>query len=118
MIALDELVLPVAGDPRDAQDLACANAQVDAAHDLRTAVILDGQATHVEGDVGRVGLASIDRQVHLAADHQLGQVVLVGLARQALPDDAPPPDDRDPVGDLEDLVELVADEDDAVTIIR
>ena len=32
------------------------------------------------------------------------------------PDDPAAPDDRDPVGDLEDLVELVADEDDAVAL--
>ena len=61
-------------------------------------------------------LAAVDGQRHLAADHQLGEVVLVGLRRHALADDLAAPDDRDPVGDLEDLVELVADEDDAVAL--
>ena len=67
---------------------------------------------------GRVGLAAIDRQGHLATDHQLGEVLLVGLGRDPLADDLAASDDRDPIGDLEDLVELVADEDDAVALGR
>ena len=65
---------------------------------------------------GRMRLAAVDRQLDLASDHQLGEVVLVRLGRDPLADDLAPPDDRDPVGDLEDLVELVADEDDAVAL--
>ena len=42
-------------------------------------------------------------------------VVSVG---HALADDLAAPDDRDPVGDLEHLVELVADEDDAAAARR
>ena len=68
--------------------------------------------------LGRMGLAAIDDERHLAPDHQLGEVLLVGLGRDALADDLAAPDDRDPVGDLEDLVELVADEDDAVALGR
>ena len=60
--------------------------------------------------------AAVDDQLDLAADHQLGQVVLVGLGRLALADDPAAPDDRDPVGDLEHLVQLVADEHDAVAL--
>ena len=37
-------------------------------------------------------------------------------AGSALADDPAAPDDGDPVGDLQDLVELVADEDDAVAL--
>ena len=61
-------------------------------------------------------LAAVDGQLDLATDHQLGQVVLVRLCRDALADDTATPDHRDPVGDLEHLVQLVADEDDAVTL--
>ena len=39
------------------------------------------------------------------------------LGRDPRPDDLAAPDDRDPVGDLEDLVQLVADEDDAVAFV-
>ena len=67
---------------------------------------------------GRMRLAAIDGQRHLAPDHQLGEVFLVRLGRDPLADDLAAPDDRDPVRDLEDLVQLVADEDDAVALGR
>jgi len=54
-----------------------------------------------------VGLAAIHGQGHFATDHQLGEVFLVRLRRDALADDLAASDDRDPIGDLEDLVELV-----------
>ncbi len=61
-----------------------------------------------------MGVAPVDGQLDAPADHQGGQVVLVGLPGQPLADHPATPDDGDPVGDLEDLVELVADEHDAV----
>ena len=64
----------------------------------------------------RVRFATIDDELHVAADHQRREVVLVGLRRNARADDLASPDDGDPVGDLEDLVELVADEDDRVAL--
>ena len=79
---------------------------------------LTTQALDAEDRSGRVGLPAIDGQRDLAADHQLGKVLLVRLGRDPLADDLAAPDDRDPVGDLEDLVELVADEDDAVAAGR
>ena len=115
---LDQLVLAVAGDPGDAEDLARADLEVDAVDDLVAAVVLDGQALDLERRAGRVRFAAIDRQRDLAADHQLGEVFLVRLGRDALADDLAAPDDRDPVRDLEDLVQLVADEDDAVALGR
>ena len=57
-------------------------------------------------------LAAVDGELHVAADHELGEVLLVRLGRNARADDLAAPDDGDPVGDLEDLVQLVADEDD------
>jgi hypothetical protein len=61
-------------------------------------------------------LTAVDDELHVAADHQRREIVLVGLGREALADDLAAPDDRDPVGDLEDLVQLVADEDDRVAL--
>ena len=52
-----------------------------------------------------------DRQLHVPADHEVGEDLpgrLRGLHRAG---DASPTEDRDPVGDLEHLVELVRDED-------
>ena len=39
-----------------------------------------GRST-VEADVGRVGLAAVDDELDVAADHQRGEVLLVGLRR-------------------------------------
>ncbi len=64
-----------------------------------------------------MGLASVDHELDVTTDHQLGQVVLVRLGRDPRADDLAAPDDRDPVGDLEDLVQLVADEDDRVALV-
>ena len=79
---------------------------------------LTDQSFDPEHRAGRVRFAAIDGERDLAADHQLGEVLLVRLGRDPLADDLAAPDDRDPVGDLEDLVELVADEDDAVALGR
>src|SRR5688572_16532665 len=62
--------------------------------------------------------AAVDCQLDLTPDHQLSEVVLVGLVWEPLTDDLTAPDDRDPVGYFEDLVELVADEDEAVAFAR
>ena len=77
----------------------------------------DVEPGDLERGLGRVRLAAIHGQLDGSADHQLGEVVLVRLGRDALADDLAAPDDGDPVGDLEDLVQLVADEDDAVTLV-
>ena len=60
--------------------------------------------------------SSVHGELDFPADHQLGQVVLVRLGRPPLADDAAASDHRDPVRDLEHLVQLVADEDDAVPL--
>ena len=114
---LDQLVLAVPGHPGDPEDLAGADLEVDAPLTIcwpRSS--LGGQALDVEHGRGRMRDASVHDQLDLAADHQLGQVVLVGLGRLALADHPSAPNDRDPVGDLEDLVQLVADEHDAVAL--
>ena len=68
--------------------------------------------------LARVAFAAVHGQLDLAADHQLGEVVLARLARDAAAHDLAPTDDRDAVGDGQDLVELVTDEDDAVALGR
>ena len=58
----------------------------------------------------------LDAQQHLAADHRAGERLLGrALARHRL-DLLAAPQDGDPVGDLEHLVQLVADEDDRLAV--
>ena len=44
---------------------------------LLAAVVADAQVLDLEHDLGRVRLAPVDDQLDLAADHQLGEVLLV-----------------------------------------
>ena len=75
------------------------------------------RSVDLEHRPGRVRLASVDDELDLAADHQLGQVLLVRLGWDRASRRPAAPDDRDPVGDLEHLVQLVADEDDAPALV-
>ena len=113
---LDQLVLAIAGDAGDAERLACPNLEIDAAEDFAPAVVLGSEPGHRQHDVGRVRLATIGRELDVPADHELSQVLLVRRAWDPLADDLAAPDDRDPIGDLEDLVQLVADEDDRMPL--
>ena len=113
---LDQLVLAIASDAGDAERLACPNLEIDAAEDFAPAVVLGSEAGHRQDDAGRVRLATIGRELDVPADHELSQVLFVRRAWDPLADDLAAPDDRDPIGDLEDLVQLVADEDDRMPL--
>ena len=113
---LDQLVLAVAGDPRDSEDLARTDIEADPLDGLVSAVVRDMQVRDDESRLGRVRFTAVDDELDVAADHQRRQIVLVGLRRNPRAHHLAPPDDRDPVGDLEHLVQLVADEDDRVTL--
>ena len=129
---LDQLVLAVAGHAGDAEDLAGADLEVHAAGRPRgPRSSLTCRSSTLSTTPRRDALAAIDRQLDLAADHQLGQVLLVGLAGQALADDAPRrmtvirsaisstsyslwlmkmmlwPSSREPAQDREDLLRLL-----------
>ena len=115
---VDQLVLAVARHARDAQDLAGAHLEADVRGPPRG----PGRSFTCRSSTGRTRLAgwlvaAVDGELDLAADHQLGQVVLVRLRGQPLADDLAPADDRDPVSDIQHLVQLVADEDDAVALV-
>ena len=68
-------------------------------------------ATWSSGSPGLAGRL-VDRQDDLAADHELGELASVAPARGLGADRLAAAQHRDPVGDVEHLVELVGDEDD------
>ena len=114
---LDELVLAVAGDAGDAEDLAGPDLEVDAADGLVAAVVArragprPASTASAGCDSPRSTVSSTSRPTISSA--RSSSFVSAGMP---LADDPAAPDDRDPVGDLEDLVQLVADEDDAVAL--
>ena len=60
----------------------------------------------------------LDELGQLASDHEPGQRAPVGFGGRGRGDDLTPAQDADAVGDLQDLVELVRDEDDAEALRR
>src|SRR5207245_5632326 len=107
----DELVLAVARHAGDPHDLAGPDREVDTPYDLLPAVVVDAQSRDVEDDLAGMRPSAIDAEAHGPSDHELGELVLRAARWRAATDDPPAPDHRDAVGDLEDLVQRVADED-------
>ena len=66
----------------------------------------------LEHRLARPGRRLLDPQQHLAADHQLGQLLLAGLGRRAVRHHGPGAHHADLVGHRHDLAQLVGDQDD------
>ena len=77
MIASTSSSWPLPATPGDAEDLAGPDLEVDAVDDLAATVVRDHRPSTLSDASRRVGLAAIDDQRDLAADHQLGEVLLV-----------------------------------------
>ncbi len=107
---LDQLRLPVAADPGDAQDLAAAHLEPHALDGLQLAVVVDPQVAHLQRHLFRGSRGLLHREHHVAAHHHARESDLVGLGRPGLPDDLPVSHDHDAVGRGHHLVELVGDE--------
>ena len=109
---VDQLALAVSVDACEADDLSRAHLERDPAHRRQPALVEDVQILHLEQRLAGLGRLLVHAEEHLTPDHQRGQLLLGrALARKRL-DLLAAPEDRHPVGDLEHLVQLVADEDD------
>src|SRR5262245_5668090 len=67
---------------------------------------------HLEQRLAGLGALLVDAQQHFAAHHELRELLLSGAFAGQRLDHLAAPEDRHPVGDLQHLVQLVADEDD------
>ena len=114
---VDQLGLAVSVDARDADDLAGADLERDAAHLLDPAVVHDLQVLDHEQRLAGLGGDLVDAQQYLPADHQPGEALLGRARRGQRVDLLPAPQDGDPVGDVGHLVQLVADEDDRLALL-
>src|SRR4029079_4040066 len=81
---LNQFVLTVSRDARDAENLACMDFERDTADDLLAALVLDVQVLDLEDSGAGRRLAAIHGKVDFATDHQLGQVFLGGALRDSL----------------------------------
>ena len=115
---LGELALAISGHARDAEDLAVADLEGEIVDHMQAAIADDAEVADGEGGF-RAGRGSIDRRRgHLPADHHPGQRAAIDLARRDRADRLATAQDRDAVGNAEHFVQLVRDEDDAVTLGR
>src|SRR5262249_8733968 len=108
---VDQLRLPVPVNARDADDLTTANLERDATDRFEPTVVEDVEIVDGQQRVPRVRDGLLDSEEDLPADHHPSQALLgCSLAVDGV-DSLSTPDDRDSVGDLEYLVQLVRDED-------
>ena len=111
---LDKLGLAVALDTGDADNLAAMNRQVDIDKTGILGIVEKTDPGKVEHGITRGGFAAANGKADRPADHHLGKVGLGKCGRVALPDNLPLAQHADPVGDLENFVKLVGDEDNAL----
>ena len=74
------------------------------------------RSLHLEHRLARPRRPLLDPQQHLAADHQLGQLLLAGLGGPAVRHHGPGAHDADLVGHRHDLAQLVGDQDDGAPL--
>ena len=105
---VDQLGLAVAVDAGDADDLARAHVERDAAHRLEPAVVEDVEVLDLEQRLARLRRLLLDAEQHLAADHHAREALLGRALAWHRVDLLAAAQDGDAVGDLEHLVQLVA----------
>ncbi len=87
-----------------------------AANGLESAVVAHDQVFDLEQWLPRLRRLLVDAKEHLASDHRPREPRLRRPRPGNRLDPLPAAEDRDPVGDLEHLVQLVADEDDRLSL--
>ena len=108
----DELGLAVAVDAGDAHDLACADVEAQVIDRGQAAIVHHLELLHPQQSLPRLGRRLLDAQSDLASDHQLGELLLAHPGTRNRCYELAAPEHADPVGYVEHLVQLVADEDD------
>ena len=115
---LGQLALAVAVHAGDAHDLAAAHRQGDAAEPRVLGRLVVVHVPQLDDGIPRLLHLLIVGGGQLPADHQVGQLLAVGLGPVQGGDHLAGAEDGDAVGDLQHLPHLVADEDDALALLR
>ena len=114
---VDQLGLAVAVDPGDADDLSRAHLERDVANGRQPALVEDIEVLHLEQGLPGLGRLLVHLEEDLPPDHQLGQLLLGRAFTRKRLDHLAAAENRHPVGDVEHLVQLVADEDDGHALL-
>ena len=109
--AVDKLRLTIAVDTGDADDLARADGEGNVVHGVALLHVgVDAEVVDLQNLARRLGLVLRDLELHGAADHHVGKLLLGGLACVDGADVLALAQNAHAVGDLHDLVELMGDE--------
>ena len=114
---LDELLLAVAVDAGERDDLAASHRQRHAVDGLQVAVVADVEVLDGEQRIARLARSLVEREQHVASDDEPGQAALGRALPRHGVDPLAAAQDGDPVGDLEHLAELVGDEHDRRAVL-
>ena len=114
---IDQLRLAVGVDAGEPDDLASADGEADVANGLEPAVVVHVEVLDLEQRLPGMRGGLVDAKQHLASDHHPREPFLRRALRRNRVDELAAPQRRDPVGDLEHLVELVRDEDDRLALL-
>ena len=113
---LDQLVLPVAVDPGQRHDLAAAHGERHVPHRLELAVVEHVEVLDLQHRLAGLCRGLLHLEEHLASDHQTREALLGRALGGHGVDLLAAPQHGHPVGDLEHLTELVADEHDGCAV--
>ncbi|GBD84463.1 hypothetical protein BMS3Abin02_00856 [bacterium BMS3Abin02] len=113
---LGELLLAVSRHTGYGENLTRAHFEVDVAKCLESAVVQRTEAAHLESSVSDHGGPSIALEYHVAPHHHLGEARSGGSSSRHGSDSAAISEHGDAVADVEDLVQLVGDEDERMTL--
>ena len=114
---LQQLALTRARDARDAQDLAAAGGEAHVVQELDPLVAGAGYMGNGQSVARILGLRPCDVQAYLLADHHFGQHILVGLGGIDGTDVLAAAENGHAVGECQDLVELMGDDDDRFPVV-
>ena len=117
VIASHELVLAVAVDAGERDDLTGAHGQRGAADRLEITVVEHVQILDGEDRALRVGGLLVDAEDHVAPDHHARQRLLGRAGARDGAHRLAAAQNGDAVGDLKHLAELVGDEDDRGAVL-
>ena len=113
---LEQFGLAVAGDARDAEDLARPQIERDVVEARDAAIVAHGEVARLQHDCAGMRGPFVDLQDDLAPDHRVGEFGRRGLRGLERRDDFAAPHHRDAVGQAHDLAQLVGDEDDRLVL--
>ncbi len=112
-----ENLLPVAGNACDSKNFTAPDTETDPLQRFDSLFVVGFDVLNIQGHLALFHWFSIQAEEDLSSHHHFRQLLLGGILASNASNHFPLAHDGDPVGDLHNLVQLVADEDDGFTFL-